>query len=483
MDKINSKLIKASDAVSWVSCKRRIWLQMHQPTEYEADPFIQLLCDAGLQHERSILQQLRRDHTVFQATSFDDTSALMQQGAPVIYQARLQNNEKGLIGFPDFLIRHENGLYQAADAKLTQRENKKALQIQLGVYRRLLNNQLPAIVFLGDGRTASLGNEVDMLVNAFIDDMKRLQIQSDQPHVRYSHSRCRICPYFIHCRAQFEAKQDISLLHGMHGRTAELLAQAGIHSIAQLASQDAENLPDVSHLSSLKRKQRVVQQARSVLNDEIIQLNEVILPEGTWVHFDIEDNPLVTTRNRHVYLWGLLAPPYTDKEFDYIWTDDEAQDYVGWLSFLEKMKRYRARYASLVFAHYSNHEKVTIQKYAERYAMLDDDTVQWLLGLRNEPSPLFDLQKAVLDNLVLPIAGYGLKEICKHPKLVNFQWQIEASGSQWSVVQFSRFLESSDIQIKQRLKTELLAYNRDDVTATRKLELWLRSFSNPKQAV
>ena len=153
------------------------------------------------------------------------------------------------------------------------------------------------------------------------------------------------------------------------------------------------------------------------------------------------------------------------------------------MAFLEKMKRYRARYASLVFAHYSNHEKVTIQKYAERYAMLDDDTVQWLLGLRNEPSPLFDLQKAVLDNLVLPIAGYGLKEICKHPKLVNFQWQIEASGSQWSVVQFSRFLESSDIQIKQRLKTELLAYNRDDVTATRKLELWLRSFSNPKQAV
>jgi predicted RecB family nuclease len=84
------------------------------------------------------------------------------------------------------------------------------------------------------------------------------------------------------------------------------------------------------------------------------------------------------------------------------------------------------------------------------------------------------MQRPVLDSLVLPLQGYGLKDICKHKDLVNFQWQDEDSGSQWSVVQFNRFLTETDPQMIATLKAEILGYNRDDVTATRRLEEWLR---------
>ncbi|MBS0485587.1 MAG: ribonuclease H-like domain-containing protein, partial [Proteobacteria bacterium] len=80
----------------------------------------------------------------------------------------------------------------------------------------------------------------------------------------------------------------------------------------------------------------------------------------------------------------------------------------------------------------------------------------------------------VLDCLVLPLQGYGLKDICKHPGLVNFQWENEESGSQWSVVQFNRFRAETNPIEKQKLKTAILSYNRDDVTATHRLEVWLR---------
>jgi len=103
--------------------------------------------------------------------------------------------------------------------------------------------------------------------------------------------------------------------------------------------------------------------------------------------------------------------------------------------------------------------------------MEDNTTVTYLLG---ENSPLFDTQKPVLDSLVLPLQGYGLKDICKHKDLVNFQWQDDDSGSQWSVVQFNRFLEETDPQVKAKLKSDILGYNRDDVIATRRLEEWLR---------
>ena len=395
----------------------------------------------------------------------------MRDGVPVIYQARLLDEQQGLVGYPDFLIRHESGQYQPADAKLSLSENKKSIHIQLGIYRRLLATRLPAMVFLGDGRTALLGDETEAVVDEFISDMRRLLDLPQPPAVRYSHSKCRVCPYEPHCRPEFEAREDISLLYGVHGSAADHLAAAGIATISQLAAGTVESIPDVPHLKGGKRKQRAILQANAYLRGEWFKLGVPKLPEGTWIHFDIEDNPLAANCGRHVYLWGFLLPPYTRDSFEYVWTDHEADDYDGWIGFLQKIEHYRAQCHGIVLAHYSNHEKATIRKYAERYDMMRHDTVVWLLG---SDGPLYDIQQPVLDNLILPLQGYGLKDICKHPRLVNFQWENAESGSQWSVVQFNRFRLATDPSEKQQLKTEILGYNRDDVTATRKLEEWLR---------
>lgn len=464
-------LIRPSDATAWISCIRRAWLDKHHPAEFETDAFSQLLIDLGLEHEAAMLARLENQYPVSKANSFEHTCTLMQQGAPVIYQGRLLDEQEGLAGYPDFLIRHESGQYQPADAKLSLSEHKKAIQIQLGVYRRLLANDLPALVFLGDGRTALLGHEADALVDAFIAGMRSLLDMPYQPAVRYSHSKCRTCPYHAHCLPEFEAKEDISLLYGIHGHAADHLAANGIATITQLAVSTAECVPDVPYLKGNKRKHRAILQAKSFLTGQIFQLDQAVLPQGTWIHFDIEDNPLTSTRERHVYLWGFLTPAYARENFDAVWTDDETSDYEGWIGFLQKIEAYRSQYAPLVLAHYSNHEKATIKQYAKRYAMENHATVTWLLG---DDSPLFDLQKPVLDCLVLPLQGYGLKDICKHPDLVNFQWENEESGSQWSVAQFSRFQSETNLAEKQKIKTEILGYNRDDVMATRQLEVWLR---------
>ncbi|MBP9101742.1 MAG: TM0106 family RecB-like putative nuclease, partial [Nitrosomonas sp.] len=285
-------LIKPSDASAWMTCIRRVWLDKHQPVAAELDGFNRLLSDLGLEHEAAMLAKLGDQYAVSKAVSFEHTQALMQQGVPVIYQGRLLDEQQGLVGYPDFLIRHESGHYQPADAKLSLSENKKSIQIQLGIYRRLLANDLPAMVFLGNGRVAQLGDEVEPLVDEFITSMRALLDLPQPPAVRYSHSKCRICPHEAACRPEFEAKGDISLLYGVHGKAADHLAQVGIATISQLAGESAESLPDVPHLKGSKRKHRAILQARSMLNGEVFQLNKAVLPQGTWVHFDIEDNPL-----------------------------------------------------------------------------------------------------------------------------------------------------------------------------------------------
>ncbi len=467
-------LIKPSDAKSWSLCARRVWLDNKGDFELSPieDEFEQLIVELGLAHEQTVLHQLSGTMVVHTATSPEDTQRLIAEGVPVIYQAQLLDNENGFIGYPDFLILHENGEYQPADAKLSLNEEKKEIQVQLGFYRRMLGSQLPAIVFLGDGEQALIGDEANAITNQFVTEMRELLANDEEPAVRYSHSKCRACPYYAHCKPAFEAKEELSLLYGVQGRAAMGLENEGINTITQLSATDPNSIPDIPYLKGNEKKQRAVFQAKAYLTDEIFQLSPVTLPEGQWVHFDIEDNPLTGSGEKHVYLWGFLVPDYSHDSFEYVWTNNGSEDKQGWLQFLSQIEQYRQQYPDLILAHYSSHERSTIRSYAQRYDMEDNETVAYLLG---DDSPLFDLQKPVLDSLVLPLQGYGLKDICKHRDLVNFQWQDDDSGSQWSVVQFNRFLAETNLQTKANLKTEILSYNRDDVTATRRLEEWLRT--------
>lgn len=467
-------VLRPSDAVAWDSCARRVWLDNKGEIDPSAsdDAFEQLVIELGLEHEQQIMELLSKQYNVQKATSVEHTIQLMDQGAEVIYQGQLRNEDERFIGFPDFLIRNENGEYQPADAKLSLSEAKKPIQVQLGFYRRQLGTELPAIVFLGDDSTAEIGDEANAITNQFITEMRALLANDVEPIVRYSHSKCRACTYYEHCKPQFEAKEDLSLLYGIQGRAADGLEKAGIESVTALAKSNPEALPDVPYLKGHEKKQRAVLQAQSYLDGSIHQIAPVSLPQGTWVHFDIEDNPLTASGDKHVYLWGFLTPPFGQDNFEYVWTDDEEHDEHGWLTFLDQVEKYRCQYSDLILAHFASHERSTIRSYAKRYGMEDNETVLYLLG---EDSPLFDMQKPVLGSLVLPLQGYGLKDICKHPDLVNFQWEDDSSGSQWSVVQFNQFLHATG-DAKQQLKNEILGYNRDDVIATRRLEEWLRTF-------
>ena len=112
--------IKSIDARAWNQCSRRVWLDNKGEVEIapEEDAFAQLVIDRGLEHEAAVLEQI-------------------------------SDEALGLIGKPDFLIRHESGDYQPADAKHAMSEHKKEIQVQLGADRKILINELPGVVFIG----------------------------------------------------------------------------------------------------------------------------------------------------------------------------------------------------------------------------------------------------------------------------------------------------------------------------------------------
>ena len=467
-------MIRASDATSWIHCPRRAWLDNHPQEGFEAaapSEFDQLVMTLGTRHEWSVKRQLEKQYQVVEAVSEEHTRALMEARVQVIYQGQLTKD--GVIGKPDFLILHSSGQYQPADAKLARSEEKKEIQIQLGIYRKLLDNALPALAFLGTGEITEIGDEADKEVDKFLASMRIIMEHTEPPAVRYSESRCKACGYSGACKPQFEARGELTLLYGIDSRSAPGLEQQGIDTIRKLADADPAAIADVPYLKGLEKKQRAVLQAKAYLDGGMHQLAPVQLPGGSWVHFDIETNPLTESGQDHVYLWGFLKPPYDGDCFEYVWTDADSQDRQGWDAFLAKMEDYRHAYTDLVLAHFSNFERQKIEAYADRYEMREHPTVAWLLG---DSSPLYDLLEVVKACLVLPVASYGLKYICKHPELVNFQWDDHDSGSQWSVVQYVNFLMTLVPDDRARMKRNILTYNFDDVMATRKLELWLRDF-------
>jgi uncharacterized protein len=467
------KYIRASDARSWTECLRKVWYNHNPPPlqqKPEDDSMLEFFKEKGFKHEDIVLKELKKKYKVEEATSAAHTQQLMKQGAEVIYQPQFVDHQKKIVGHPDFLIKQDDGSYQVADAKLAN-TTKKDVKIQLGVYRVLVGSDHPAIVYHGNGDTSEVGDEANKMTQEFLVSMRDILSKKSPPSAKHAFNKCSGCKYKEICIPEFKAKDDLSLLYGINKISAEALEKIGITTITQLADIDPDTLPDIPYMKKPEDKRRAVMTAKAYKKDEAIQVKKLKLPRGHWVHFDIESNPFVSENKDYVYLWGLLEPDYKDSDYDHVWADAEKDDRKTWFAFLNKVKKLRQQHPDLILAHYSQFEVKAIERYAERYKMKNNPTVRYLLGKK---SPLFDLLDAVKETFIMPTNSYGLKEISKNPKLVNFQWSDEDSGSAWSVVQYHKFLEEKDPVKKQELKDKIIEYNRDDVRATHKLEMWMR---------
>ncbi len=103
-----SKTINAGDAVAWKHCRRRVWYDHNPPkgTELVDDPFNRLVKEAGHAHEQRVRRSIGE---VIEATSAENTLALMKARVPVIYQDQLYDPELDIAGRPDFLLLSDEG--------------------------------------------------------------------------------------------------------------------------------------------------------------------------------------------------------------------------------------------------------------------------------------------------------------------------------------------------------------------------------------
>lgn len=469
---MDKQLIKASDALSWAICRRRAWYE-HNPPEKVADddPFDELIRDEGVAHEARYMASIG-DYV--EAIDEKHTKLLMAQGADRIYQGVITNEALGVVCKPD-LLTLVDGDYRPEDIKLAgDMESKKGVRAQVGTYSIVLGTSVPGRILLSKGEEYELTESDLRLAKEFLTDMQGMLSDDKPPPAHFVASKCKGCPFRPTCIPAFEKADEITRNYFIDARAVDRLSTQGIRTLSELADKEPSDIEPVPWLKKVELRRKAVLQARSLREGKVIQIGVPAMPEGTPIHFDIETWPFGAEGEGTVYLWGFLVPPFGPGNYEYIWggmTPEE--DEAAWLTFLAQVDRYRAQYPNPYLVHYTTFEKTQVRRYAKRYQMEDDQTVEWLL---NNDDSCHDIKKTVSDNLILPVVGYGLKDICKNESLVNFQWEVEGSGSQWSVVRYRDWMREKDAGKREAIKLELLSYNRDDVRGTHAVQVWLGNF-------
>jgi predicted RecB family nuclease len=139
-------------------------------------------------------------------------------------------------------------------------------------------------------------------------------------------------------------------------------------------------------------------------------------------------------------------------------------DKEGWEDFLRNADIIFKEYGDIPFIHWHHYETTKVKSYVNRYG--DPRGIAQRV-LNN----CIDLLKITREALVLPEYSYSLKVV---EKRTGFKRTMEEFGGDWSIVQYIRAVETNDENLRQKIMSEILKYNEEDLKATWAVLQWLK---------
>jgi predicted RecB family nuclease len=183
---------------------------------------------------------------------------------------------------------------------------------------------------------------------------------------------------------------------------------------------------------------------------------------------DFEGLPPYSDELEKVYLWGFKDFRRPDARYLSAQADLGLDgDCEGWMAFLRIAAELLSEQADVSFVHYGNYERTKIDLYRHRYG----DPAGTAERLRTR---LFDLHRALISAVALPVPSYSLKVIERY---VGFERSIPEANGQWAIAQYIEATEFGDAGARSRVLDQIKAYNQEDLDATRAVLDWLRTES------
>ncbi len=458
-----------------------------------------LLFDAGLEHEKVLIAQLKRDGKRVAElrgkqddADYDATLEAMRSGADFIWQASLRNSE--MRGSADLLERIEqpsalgDWSYIPIECKLSSHP-KPIYLVQACAYCELLTPLLESRpqqfkLYLGGGqfqkyRSAEFWSWYEQLRQRYRDFRAGFDPSQEPEDAPGDHG---LWEPFIQQR--LETHRDLVLVAGMRqGQRAKLRA-AGITTIEELATSPEDQMVvglDPAMLARLRDQARIQVASASreddrpahavrSLDQQAKGLAMLPAPDDGDIWFDMEGFPNPVSGEKLEYLFGAC---YRDGQgelrFADWWAHTPSEEKQAFDQFVQWVQERRVRYPNLHIYHYASYEKTALGNLASRHQIHQLEIDQWL---RDEL--LVDLYPIVRNGLLIGTPSYSIKKV---ERLYGPPRAEEVENAADSVVQYAEWIKSRD----PKLLTNLRDYNEKDCQVTAGLHRFLLNLPEMQQ--
>lgn len=484
--------ITATKLYDYIQCPHRVWRDLYGPQDEKSrdqNPFLQLLWERGIQHEKDVIRKLGDFVDLSQGSideRFKKTLDEIKKGSPLIYQGVLKH--ENLLGIPDLLKKGTSGQYIPIDIKSGQAfegaddeegedgKPKKHYAIQLCLYVDILKN-----LGLSDGDKALIidisGREFEYPLSELygkrepsswwdLYEQFKLEVGSLLGNQKENKPAlcgvCKLCPWYESCLKWCRKNKDLTNIFYLgRGKRDVLESDLEIRTIPQFLDMDIQELlarkkKDKSFLSGVGEAtlKKLYHRTRvfAVLKKPVL-LEPVRFPKvSTELFFDIEDDPT----QGFVYLHGVWERKGKTERFVYFLAHEntEEEEKKAWKDFWSYIRSLPKDDYAVYY--YSHHEKTVYRSLWRQYP--DVVAKEELEGFFESPN-VIDLYQVVFKNTDWPLSSYSLKEIASY---LGFQWRDETPSGALSIQWFNEYLKTRDSSILKRI----LEYNEDDCKAT-----------------
>jgi predicted RecB family nuclease len=476
-------LLSPTDLTSYLACQHLAALELRVARgELERPPRsadAELLAQKGGAHEAAYLERLRAEGRTIREISaeggFEEaaraTAAALEEGVDVVYQGVLLDGRWR--GIADFLIREEDGTYEALDTKLARRA-KPAYILQLCFYNEALSRvqgrEAQRIhVLLGSGERLSYRpQDFDAYARRV---RRRLEdfVERRPPTEPLPCAHCGVCDFLPLCESWWEQVDHLSRVAGLRRAHLKPLAAAGIDTLRSLARADPAAPPPGISADAFERLQR--QAALQLTRSDHGELRYLLLPSDTErglallpdpspgdLFFDIEGHPFWDERGSLEYLWGLLD---AERRYLPIWAEDHDSERRAFEQLVDRIHERLAAHPDMHVYHYAPYEVSALRRLAGRCESREAEVDELL---RREV--LVDLLKVVRGGLAAGVPRYGLKQM---EAFLPLERRAEIRDGATSVVEYERYVHTRDPAIL----AGIARYNEEDCIATLELRDWL----------
>ncbi len=482
--------ITASKLYDYIHCPHKVWRDIHGPQDEkitETNPFVKLLWEKGVLHEKKIIKSLGKITDLSKGTldeRFQQTVLHLKRGTPLLYQGVLISGN--LLGIPDLLKKTEDGLYIPIDIKsgrgfegtgedLEQGRPKKHYAVQLCLYADILhrlgfgqNNRGKVIDIEGRefdyflDETTSPKNPLTWLdeYRLAVKEVEKLlsNKKENKPAIGGS---CRLCPWYYSCKQWCEKNDDLTRIFYLGRNKRDIInSDLNIYRVAEMCNCSAGSILKLKNkyrgfLKGVGKGtlEKIIIRANLVKKGTHKIHNDIEFPQvSTELFLDIEDDPT----QDFIYLHGIYERRKKKEKFIFFLAKDNnpEQEKDAWQKLMSYIQSLPSHDYALYY--YSSHEKTAYSRLREKYPeVITREDLEALF----EGNNFIDLYNVLYKNTDWPLWSYSLKDIAAY---LGFKWRDESPSGALSIQWYNRYLDKKDSNILKRI----LEYNEDDCKAT-----------------